>query len=150
DEPEETAMGTTVPSINTGGGLDVNSLVTQLVTAERNQAMTPITARETTATVQLSAVSTLKGALSTFQNAVNGLKGASLTPRATASGDEDVFTATTSGDASTGSYDVTVVALAKAQQLASGPFSAASAQVGTGKLTINYGTKSFDINVDST
>src|SRR5262245_60928120 len=128
-------------------GLDVQSLVSQLVTSERNQYLTPITARETTATVQLSAVSTLKGALSTFQGAVNGLKdAASMKPRTTTSGDEDVFTATSTGDASTGSYDIQVVALAQAQQLASGAFSAGSStKVGTGTITITYGSKTFDV-----
>ncbi len=72
--------------------------------------------------MQLSAVSTLKGALGTFQTAVNGLKDAStFTPRTVSSSDEDVFTATSTGDAATGSYDIKVLALAKAQQLASGP-----------------------------
>lgn len=144
-------MATTTTSVGTSG-LDVPTLVSQLVSAERAQYQTPITARETRATVQLSAVSSLKGALSTFQTAVNTLTtSSSFTPRATTSGDEDVFTATSTGDASTGSYDVQVVALAKAQQLASGPFGAgASTQVGTGKLTITYGTKTFDVTIDST
>src|SRR4026208_798506 len=102
--------------------LDVQSLVSQLVAAGRAQYQTPITARETKATVQLSAVSSLKGALGAFQTAVNGLKDAStFTPRSTSSSDEDVFTATSSGDAATGSYDIKVIALAQAQQLASGP-----------------------------
>lgn len=133
-------------------GLDVQSLVSQLVTSERNQYLTPITARETTTTVQLSAVSTLKGALSTFQTAVNGLKdAATMTPRTTTSGDEDVFTATSTGDASTGSYDIQVVALAQAQQLASGPFAnGASTKVGTGTITITYGSKTFDVKIDDT
>ncbi len=133
-------------------GLDVPTLVSQLVSAERAQYTTPLTARETTATVQLSAVSSLKGALSTFKTTVDGLQDASsFTPRTTSSGDEDVFTATSAGGASTGSYAIKVVALATAQQLASGPFGAgSSSQVGTGKLTITYGTKSFDVNIDST
>jgi flagellar hook-associated protein 2 len=134
------------------GGLDVPTLVSQLVTAERNQYQTPITARETKATVQLSAVSTLKGALSSFQTTVAGLKdAANFTPRSTSSSDEDVFTATSTGDASTGSYNVEVVALAKAQQIASGAFAAGSSTVvGTGKLTITYGDKTFDVDIDST
>ena len=133
-------------------GLDVNSLVSQLVSSERAQYQAPITARETRATVQLSAVSSLKGALSTFKTSVDALKDASaFTPRTTTSGDEDVFTATSGGGASTGAYDVTVIALAKGQQLASGTFGGgASTQVGTGKLTITYGTKSFDVDIDST
>lgn len=134
------------------GGLDVPTLVSQLVTAERNTYQQPITARETKATVQLSAVSTLKGALSSFQSTVDSLKdAANFTPRSVNSSDEDVFTATTTGDASTGSYNVQVIALAKAQQLASGVFAGGKDQVvGTGKLTITYGDKSFDVNVDST
>jgi len=134
------------------GGLDVPTLVNQLVSAERNTYQTPITARETKATVQLSAVSSLKGALSTFQSTVAGLKdAANFTPRSTSSGDEDVFTATSTNDASTGSYNVQVIALAKAQQLASGAISGGStAVVGTGKLTVTYGDKTFDVNIDST
>jgi flagellar hook-associated protein 2 len=133
-------------------GLDVQSLVSQLVTSERNQYLTPITARETTATVQLSAISSLKGSLSTFQTAVNGLTdAASMTPRATSSSDEDVLTVTSTGDASTGSYDIQVIDLAQAQQLASGPFSGgASTKVGTGTMTITYGTKTFDVKIDDT
>jgi flagellar hook-associated protein 2 len=133
-------------------GLDVATLVQQLVSSERAQYQAPITNRETRATVQLSAVSTLKGALSTFQTAVAGLKDAStFTPRTTSSSDEDVFTATSSGNASTGSYEIKVLALAKAQQLASGPIvGGSSAVVGTGKLTITYGSKTFDVDIDST
>jgi flagellar hook-associated protein 2 len=133
-------------------GLDVSSLVSQLVSTERAQYQAPITARNAKATVQLSAVSTLKGALSTFQTAVSGLKDASaFTPRTTSSSDEDVFTATSTGDASTGSYDIKVIALAQAQQLASARINGgASAVVGTGKMTFTYGGKTFDVNIDST
>ena len=141
-------MATTTSSVGLTS-LDVPTLVSQLVSSERAQYQTPITARETKATVQLSAVSTLKGALSSFQTAVNGLKDASaFTPRSTRSSDEDVFTATSASTAATGSYDVKVIALAKAQQLASTGFSGGStAVVGTGKLTITYGTKSFDVDI---
>src|SRR5882672_9993772 len=134
-------MATATTSVGTSS-LDVNSLVSQLVTAERSQYQAPITARETQATVQLSAISTLKGALSTFQNTVNTLTtAATFSPRTTTSGDEDVFTASSASDASTGTYDVQVIALAKAQQLASGAFTAGSTSpVGTGKLTVTYGT----------
>jgi flagellar hook-associated protein 2 len=132
-----------------GSSLDVPTLVSQLVSSERAQYQAPITARETRATVQLSAVSSLKGALSAFQTAVSGLKDAStLSPRTTSSSDEDVFTASSSGSPSTGSYDVKVIALAKAQQLASSAFSGGStAVVGTGKLTLTYGAKSFDVDI---
>jgi len=140
-------MATTIGA----SGIDVNSLVSQLVSAERTQAQTPVTGRQSRATVQLSAVSTLKGALSTFQTTVNALTtSATFSPRSTTSSDEDVFTASSASDASTGSYDVEVVALAKAQQLASAAFADGSTSpVGTGTLTITYGEKSFDVAIES-
>ena len=142
----------TVPSATSATSLDVPTLVSQLVSSERAQYQTPITARQTQATVQLSAVSSLKGALGAFQTAVAGLKDAStFTPRMTSSSNTDLFTASTDGGAATGSYDIKVVALAKAQQLASGAFAGGSTTtVGTGTLTITYGTKSFDVTIDST
>ena len=144
-------MATTTSAVTTSS-LDVPTLVSQLVTAERNQGQAPITARETKATVQLSAVSSLKGTLSTFQNVVDGLKDASsFTPRKTSSSDEDVFSATSTGSAATGAYDITVVALAKAQQLSSSAFVGGStAIVGTGTLAFTYGSSSFNVTIDST
>lgn len=135
------AIGTT--------SLDVNTLVAQLVTQERAQYAAPITARETRATVQISALSTLKSALSSFKTSTDVLKSVHNTaPRSARSGNEDVFTATATASAATGSYDITVQALAKAQQLASGPFvGGATATVGTGTLTITYGTTSFDVEI---
>ncbi len=62
-----------------------------------------------------------------------------------------MFTATSSGKAATGSYDLKVIALAKAQQLASGPIAGgATGVVGTGKPTFTYGDKTFDVTIDST
>jgi len=129
--------------------LDVNSLVSQLVSQERATYSAPITARETKATVQLSAISSLKGALSSFKTAADTLKtSATLSPRSTSSSDEDVFTATSASDASTGSYEVTVIDLAKAQQLATKAFTDGSTSaVGNGKLTITYGDASFDVDI---
>lgn len=129
--------------------LDVNSLVTQLVSQERAQYSAPITTRETRTTVQLSAVSTLKGALSAFKTAVDTLKTpASTSPRSALSSNEDVFTATAGSTAATGSYDITVLSLAKAQQVASGPFvDGSTSTVGTGTLTITFGSTSFAVEI---
>ncbi len=53
---------------------DVQSLVTQLVSSERATQATRLTVREQKATVQLSAISSLKGALASFKNSVDTLK----------------------------------------------------------------------------
>jgi flagellar hook-associated protein 2 len=135
------AVGTT--------SLDVNSLVTQLVSSERSVYATRLAARETKATVQLSALSSLKGALSSLKTTVDTVKTASsLSPRTTTSSNVDAVTATASGDAATGSYSLEIIDLAQAHQLASEAFSGGStAEVGTGKLTITYGTTSFEVDI---
>ncbi|HEU4623707.1 MAG TPA: flagellar filament capping protein FliD [Steroidobacteraceae bacterium] len=141
----------TIQAPGIGSGLDVDSLVTQLVAAERAPYQTQITRRETNTTVQISALSSLKGALGAFRDALSNLNAeADFTPRAAKSGDEDVFTAGAGGGASTGSYDIRVIQLAKAQQLASTAYTAgSSAVIGTGKLTIKYGSTSFDVDIDA-
>jgi flagellar hook-associated protein 2 len=135
------AVGTT--------SLDVNSLVSQLVSSERSVYATRLTARETKATVQLSAISTLKGALSSLKTAVDAVKTASaLSPRTTTSSDQDAVTATASGSAATGSYSLEIIDLAQAHQLASGAFvDGADAEVGTGTLTFTYGTTTFEVEI---
>ena len=56
-----------------GSGLDVKSLVDQLVAAERQPAATRLATQEARANAQLTAIGRLKGALSTFQTAVTAL-----------------------------------------------------------------------------
>ncbi len=52
---------------SSGVNLDVRGLVSQLVSAERAKDDARINRQETSLTVQLSGVSSLKGALSAFQ-----------------------------------------------------------------------------------
>jgi flagellar hook-associated protein 2 len=139
-----------IQSQGIGSGLDVNSLVTQLVAADRAPREAQITRRETDATLQISALGTLKGALSTFKTALEGLKTIdALTPRTAASGDDKILTASATSSAATGSYEIEVVDLAKSQQLASAPYLAgATAVVGTGTLTITQGDKMFSVAID--
>jgi flagellar hook-associated protein 2 len=141
----------TIRSPGIGSGLDINSLVQQLVAAERAPYATQITRRETKATLQISALGTLKGALSTFKSALDPLKTeGAFNPRTTTSADTNVFTATATSSAAVGTYEIEVVSLAKSHQLASGPFADGStAIVGTGTLTITQGDQSFEVVIDS-
>jgi len=134
-----------------GSGLDVNSLVSQLVAADRAPRDAQITRHETQVTTEISGLASLKGALSTFQDSLTPLSTqAAFTPRTASSSNEDVFTATASGSAAKGTYSVKVIALAQAQQLASNAFAAgATATVGTGTLTITSGSSSFQVTIDS-
>jgi flagellar hook-associated protein 2 len=133
-----------------GSGLDINSLVSQLVTAEGGPLQQRITRHEVAVTTKVSALGTLKGALAAFKSALEPLKSvAAFQSRKAASADSTIFTVTADTNAVAGRYDVEVVQLAKAHQLASEPFLAGSAaNVGYGSLTISVGTKTFTVNID--
>ncbi len=146
-------MATSSTSGITGGSqIDVAGLSSQLVTAERAPLDAQISRATTKATTQISALGTLKGALSTFQDAIASLKTvASFSSRTATSADKTVFTASATGSAAPGTYGIEVTQLAKAEQLASKPFVSGSTQVvGTGVLTLTVGAKSFSITIDST
>lgn len=139
-------------SITTSGmNLDVQGLAQQLAAADRAPEDARLTRQEQTLTVQMSGLGTLKGALSTFQSALNSLKTVSaFNVRSASVGDDDYFTATADSSSAPGNYDIEVLDLAKAHQLASGAFAAADTVVGTGTLSISQGTNTFTVDIDST
>ncbi len=145
------ALGTLSAS-GIGSGLDINSIVSQLVAADRQGPDAQISRRQTDATTQISGLAAIKSALSVFQTAIAGLKGqGALNPRTTTTSDSTILTATAASNAAAGSYSVEVVGLAQAQQLSSTAFAGGSTSVvGTGTLTFTQGTKSFNVTIDST
>jgi flagellar hook-associated protein 2 len=144
----------TISSTSLGSGLDVNSLVTQLVAADRAVPDKRLLSDETKVTTELSAVSSLKGAMGGLQSAVTALKSSSAFDlRQTAVGDDQYFAASATASAVAGHYDVEVVQLASAARLASAGFPTVgggpSTVVGTGTLTVQVGTDSFDVAITS-
>ena len=138
----------TITSTGIGSGLDIDSLVSKLVAAERSAGQTRIDNKKTQLTEQFSAMATLMGAMSGLQASMNSLVSAgSFTSRSVSVSDEAAFTAKATASAAAGSYDVQVQQLAKAAQLGSEAFGSASATVGTGTLTISVGDSSFNIEV---
>ncbi len=133
-----------------GSQIDVQSLVSQLVAAERAPLDRQIARDTSRVTTQISAVGTLMGSMSQFRSALSSLKTEDVfSTRQAVSGDAEVFTATVSAKASPGSYNVEVVQLAKAQQLSSGPFAGGADQVvGTGTLTLSLGEEDFSIPIN--
>lgn len=133
-----------------GSGLDIKSLVSQLTAAEGAPLQQQISRRETAATAKLSALGSLKGALAAFKSALGPLKDVeAFQARKAVSGDAEVFAASAGADAAPGRYDVEVVRLAKAHQLASAAFAdGGAAAVGYGTLTISADGESFDVVID--
>lgn len=136
---------------STKSTLDVNSLVSALVTSKTAAQNAAITNKQTLDNTQLTAIGQLKSALSALQTAVSGLAdGTSLAAfSATASGNGITATTATSG-VNAGSYNVNVSSIATADKYSSSAFTS-STTVGTGTLTLSLGTSgSMTVNVDST
>lgn len=132
-----------------GSGLDINSLVSQLVSAENASRSAPLLRREAAATTKISALGTLKGALSAFKGALTPLRNIDVfSVRKATSEDATRFTATATSKAAAGSYDVEVINLASAHRLASEPhLTGASTSIGYGSLAISVGDESFDVEI---
>ena len=135
-----------------GSGLDVAGLVAKLVAAEKAPRQTQITRAQTSTVATISALSSLKGALSGFNDSLASLKTVDVfAGRAATSSKPELFTAAASISAVPGTYDVQIGNLASAHQLTSDPFvGGASTEVGTGTLSISMGDKTFSIAIDET
>ncbi len=129
-------------------GLDVNSLVSQLVAAERAPLDQRIRTRETTITTKLSAFSTLKGALANVKAALQALKtGDVLAGRTASLSDSSAFRVSFGNGSVAGNYAVEVVSLASTHKMSSALFPSATSAPGNGNLTITQGSDSFSFSV---
>ncbi|TXH58226.1 MAG: flagellar hook protein, partial [Burkholderiaceae bacterium] len=127
-------------TIGSGGAIDVNGIVSQLMTVEQ----APLTAiKKTLSGIQtkLSAMGRLQSSLSAFQSAAKSLMQADAwdVNKATSS-DEAAVKATAGSGAITGVYDLVVNRLAQRQTLASPSLASATTVVGGGTLRIQLGT----------
>ncbi|HOY69919.1 MAG TPA: flagellar filament capping protein FliD [Methylotenera sp.] len=128
-----------ITSAGIGSGLDVSGIVSSLMSVER-QPLNALTKQKTAYETKVSAYGSMKSALSTFQTAISSLSDATkFNAQAVTSGDTKVFTATANGQATNGSYSVTVNQLAKAQKLVMAGTANTTDVVGTGTLTISFG-----------
>lgn len=134
-----------ITSSGIGSGIDIDGLVSKLVTAERTPIETRFNQREAALQTRISALGSFKGALSQFQSALAGLKNADTFKSgasATVSNDK-LLAATATAGAPVGSYSVTVEQLAQGQRLATSAdhrFDSLADVVGTGTLTFQFGT----------
>lgn len=133
-----------------GSGLDVNSLVAQLVAAERAPMQQRISRVESEISTKLSALGTVRSALSSLQSTLSGVKTPdSLQIRRATTGDASVFRATATAASSPGNYNIEVLELATAHKLASAEQAGGiSATVGSGTLNFSQNGQSFSVAVD--
>ena len=131
------ATGISTPS------LDVNSIVSQLMTVER-QPVSKLTAKEAGYQAKLSAYGSVKGAVSGFQTVLQGLNSASKFQALTATpSDATVFSASATSIAVAGTYSLEVSSLAQAQNLVATGQTSSTAAIGSGAattVTFDFGT----------
>jgi flagellar hook-associated protein 2 len=101
-----------------GSGLDVQSLVSQLMSLEQ-RPLTTLARKEASYQAKLSAFGQIKGGLSSLQSAAEALKDAAkfTSTRATVGSDAG-FTASTASGASAGNFSAQVEQLARTQRVA--------------------------------
>ena len=127
-----------------GSGLDVESLVAQLVLSDVQPAEQRINLTEAKFQAQISAYGSVKGALSSFQTAASSAAQASQYMAFSAtSSSPDILTASASASAMAGNYEVEVTNLAASQSLSSVAFDATTDAVGEGTLSITLGASSY-------
>lgn len=136
----------TLSSIGVGSGLDVNSIITQMMSLER----VPITQLQTESgkiDARLSAFGRIQSALDGVRSAARTL-GDTNTWRAVgaASSDATAIGVTASAGSSPGSYAVKVDALAASQMNAGSAVANAQTAIGVGTLTIDIGRWADDLS----
>ncbi len=127
-----------ISSLGVGSGLDLGSLVRQLVAAERAPAEGRLNRLESRFESQISALGQVKSGLATLDEALAKLS-ALADARSVQLSDETALSATATAAADVGRYNIEVFELARAQSLASAGFADPDAALGAGDLTIALG-----------
>jgi flagellar hook-associated protein 2 len=129
----------TISSAGVGSGLDVNSIITQLMTIER-QPLAKLETDEKLLTTRLSDIGKLQGMVSAMRDKADALSSSTLWSRTSGVSSDPAVAVTTATGAAAGSYAVQVQQLAAAQTVSSRRFTeAAPALFGAGTLTIELG-----------
>ncbi|MEN5015158.1 flagellar filament capping protein FliD [Erwinia sp. Eh17-17] len=105
-----------VSTLGIGSGLQLADILDSMQKSEK-AALTPISAQQTAYTAKLSAYSSMKSALTTFQVANDKLNKADLFSSTKTVSSSTAFSATTSAGAVAGKYTIAVSQLATAQTL---------------------------------
>lgn len=113
----------TITSLGVGSGLDLSSLVSGLMAAEK-APLTALQSKQTKVESRISALGTLKSVLSALQTSASALipgtgqtASAKFSTFAVKSGDDTIATATAGSGAAAASYSLSNITLASAEQL---------------------------------
>ncbi|MBK7168648.1 MAG: flagellar filament capping protein FliD [Gammaproteobacteria bacterium] len=141
-----------VGAVGVGSGLDLESLINNLIAAERTPKLNSLAAKEATIQANISAFGGLRSVLDQFRNGLAGLLDAgALQARTATSSIPSYFSASADSTALAAQYDVQVLNLARAHKLVStANFASSTATVGAGTLDISSGTTTFQVTTTAT
>lgn len=142
----------TISSLGSGSGLDLEGIVTKLMSIEQ-QPLTILSNKQATLQSQLSAFGALQGSLSGLQISAQGLTSSKTFTAVSATvSDTSVMTASATAGAASGTYSIKVGQLAQAQTLRSNTaFAATTDTFNTGTIALHVGsTADTTITIDST
>ncbi|HHF2974902.1 TPA: flagellar filament capping protein FliD [Vibrio diabolicus] len=131
------------------GGMDINSMVSKIVDAERVPKQQRIDNERTTINASISAYGRLRESLDTMKNLMaNFRQEKAFAVRAVETTDDNIVSATATTDAIAGKYAIDVLQLAQSHKVASDVLPE-DAKFGPGKLQISLGDDTFNVNVRS-
>jgi flagellar hook-associated protein 2 len=147
-----TATGSAaITSTGIGSGLNIPAIVSSLTSAFGAGQQNALSAQATQLDAQVSAFGSFTSSLDSLQATLGALETpGNLAGFAASVADSTIATASAASGAVAGTYTLAVQNLATAASLTSAPVVGASTPVGTGTLTINVGSASTAINIDST
>jgi flagellar hook-associated protein 2 len=126
---------------SSAGTLDVPALVSQLMGVER-RPIDKLNTQVTSYQSRISSMGTLKGLVSGFQSALQGLN-TNLQGFSAASSDSSIFSASATSTAAVGNYSLAVTALAQSQNLTAAGTTSSNTAIGDGvstTVTFDFGT----------
>ncbi|TGD73157.1 flagellar hook protein [Mangrovimicrobium sediminis] len=126
----------TISALGIGSGLDLNGLLDQLETAEREK-LVPIVEQKNSYQSKISAFGQLRSSLASFQAAAEKLNNSSLFGGVKSSVSGDALTAAATSGAQPGSYQVNVSQLARAYSVATAGVADRDADLGAGTVSIS-------------
>ncbi|WP_417664359.1 flagellar filament capping protein FliD [Pseudidiomarina donghaiensis] len=126
-----------IAALGIGSGLDLNGLLNQLESAER-QRLQPITQQKRSYEAKISAYGKLESGLTKFQDAVKKLGEANTFGATTSSVNNDVLSVAASNNTALGSYSVNVTNLARSYSVATQGVADRTASLGTGTGSVSF------------
>lgn len=131
-----------VSTLGAGSGINTAQLAEQLAAAQFATRIDQLAAKNEKLSAQISSASNLKSLMSTLSSSIGSLIRTGDLAVKPAISNSAVATVSKGTATGTGTYSLEVSSLANAQKLALAPYASSTATVGSGTLTLRFGTVS--------